>query len=96
LPTANTCAILKASQLEVVRLVLHAGKSLPEHQVRGEITVLCIEGSVAFSTPGKTIVLNKDALLHVNGQIPHALTAVTDASLLVAICLLPDKAGSYQ
>ncbi|MBP9784068.1 MAG: cupin, partial [Giesbergeria sp.] len=41
--TVNT-AILKAKELEVIRLVVPAGKTLPQHQVPGEITLLCIEG----------------------------------------------------
>ena len=37
-------ALFKSEHLEVIRLVLTAGKSLPPHKVPGEITVLCIEG----------------------------------------------------
>lgn len=41
LGSVRTTAILKANQLEVVRLVLPAGKGLPEHSPPGEITVQC-------------------------------------------------------
>lgn len=89
LAEAKTTAIIKAEQLEVVRLVLHAGKALHEHQAPGEITVLCIEGSVEFSTPEKSVILNKDDFLHLGAKVPHALKAVTDCSILVTICLPP-------
>lgn len=92
LASSTTTAILKAEQLEVIRLVLHAGKTLREHHVPGEITVLCIEGSVEFSTPDKTTVLGKEDFLHLQAGVPHALKAVTDTSLLVTICLPPTKA----
>lgn len=82
-----TKAILKGKQLEVIRLVLHAGKSLREHQAPGEITVLCIEGSVEFSTPDQNMILNKDDFLHLDAKVPHALKAITDTSLLLTICL---------
>jgi quercetin dioxygenase-like cupin family protein len=36
---SRTTAILKADQLEVVRIVLEAGKYLREHSAPGEITV---------------------------------------------------------
>ena len=37
--------------MELVHLVLPSGKALPEHRVSGEITVQCIEGLIAFTTP---------------------------------------------
>lgn len=89
LAASTTKALIKARQIEVIRLVLHAGKTLPEHQAPGEITVHCIEGSVEFSTPEKSTVLNKDDFLHLEAKVPHALKAVTDCSVLVTICLSP-------
>lgn len=50
--TTPSYALLKARQLEVMRLVLLAGKSMPEHQVTGEITVQCL----ASSAPGMACV----------------------------------------
>ncbi len=40
----RTVALFKTDDLEVMRLVLTAGKSLPPHKVAGEITIQCIEG----------------------------------------------------
>ncbi len=87
LSVERTTAILKSEQLEVVRIVLLAGKSMPEHQVQGEITVLCLEGRIAFSTPHGTQELGPmDFILLRRGE-PHALRAVVDASALLTICL---------
>ena len=47
----RTTAMIKADQLEVVRIVLPAGKVFPEHRVQGEITVFCLEGQILFRTP---------------------------------------------
>ena len=87
LPGARTTAILKAGQLEVVRLVLPLGKTLPEHQVPGEITVLCIEGRLSFSSADGTVELGPMDFIHLRGGVPHALTALADASALLTICL---------
>src|SRR5690348_4952138 len=46
---ARTATLVKTDELEVVRLVLAAGKEIPAHQVPGEITVQCLEGRVDFS-----------------------------------------------
>lgn len=47
---AQTGTLYKRQQLEVFRIVLPAGKEMPEHAVVGELTVQCLEGSVEFST----------------------------------------------
>ena len=87
LQDSRTQALIKAPQLEVARLVLAAGKGLPEHQVRGEITVQCIEGRVEFSAHGATQILVAGDWLHLAAGAPHALRALSDASLLLTICL---------
>ncbi|MCZ4314247.1 cupin domain-containing protein [Comamonadaceae bacterium G21597-S1] len=84
---ARTTAVLKARQLEVVRLVLHRGKTLPEHQVPGEITVLCLEGRLSFRSTDGTVELGPMDFIHLHGGVPHALTALEDASALLTICL---------
>lgn len=73
---------MKAAQLEVVRIVLRSGKSLPEHQVPGEITAQCMEGSGEFSEPSGRHVLEAGDFLHLAVKVLHALRAITDTSLL--------------
>ena len=87
LPDAVTSAILKANELEVIRVVVQAGKTLPQHQVPGEITLLCIEGEVQLETPGSVQALHPHDFVHLEGGTPHALTGMTDASLLLTISL---------
>ena len=89
LAQATTSAILKAGQLEVMRVVLPAGKRMREHQTPGEVTVQCIEGTVEFKAGGATHLLRAGDLVHLQPRALHALTAVEDASLLVTICLAP-------
>jgi quercetin dioxygenase-like cupin family protein len=89
---ARTTALLKARQLEVVRLVLHAGQALREHAAPGEVTVHCLEGRVDFSLAGVTHRLEAGDWIHLAARAPHALHALDDASLLVTICLQPGPA----
>ena len=46
LAEATTRALFKSDQLEVVRIVLRKGKTMPSHHVPGAITIQCIEGVV--------------------------------------------------
>jgi quercetin dioxygenase-like cupin family protein len=89
LPESMTAAILKAGQLEVIRVVLPVGKSMKEHQTPGEATVQCIEGVVEFANEGTVQRLHAGELVHLAPRMLHALTAVEPASLLVTLCLQP-------
>ncbi len=85
LATQQTTALFKSEQLEVIRLVLRAGKSLPPHDVAGEITVHCLEGLVEVSFEGRAERLAPGQMLFLARAVPHAVTAIEDASALVTI-----------
>lgn len=87
LDQAVTSSLLKIPTLQLMRLVLHAGASVPEHAVPGAITLQCLEGEVTLTTPSRTCRLGAGHLVVLDGGEPHALRAVTDASLLVTILL---------
>lgn len=83
-----TTAILKAGQLEVMRVVLPVGKSMKEHQTPGEATVQCLEGVVEFVTEEEgTQQLRAGDFVHLAPRALHAIKAVEPASLLVTLCL---------
>lgn len=87
LSTASTWTVAKTDALEVIRIVLPAGKQLPPHKVPGEITVQCIEGRVEFHFGELTRELTAGALLYLEGGGEHSLRASEDSSLLVTILL---------
>jgi quercetin dioxygenase-like cupin family protein len=86
---SKTTAILKAEQLEIVRLVLMAGKGLVEHAAPGEISVQCIEGCIDFTIPGAVRRMHAGDLIHLQAGEPHALMAIEDSSALLTIRLTP-------
>ena len=83
----QTVALFKTSELEVIRVVLLQGKSMPPHKVAGDITVQCLEGSIRFISEGKDQVLAAGEMLYLVGGVVHSLTAVEDACALVHIVL---------
>ena len=87
LPSAQSYALFKSDQLEVMRVVLPAGKAFPPHRVAGEITVQCLEGRIEISVDGATQVLRAGQLMHVAGGVQHGLVGLHDASALVTIVL---------
>lgn len=91
LGSSHTTTLVKTADLELIRLVLPAGKEIPTHKARGEITVQCLEGRVAFTAEGTTHELAAGQLLYLAAGEPHAVKAIQDASLLVTILLPPNK-----
>jgi quercetin dioxygenase-like cupin family protein len=84
----KTVALFKSEHLEVIRLVLAAGKSLPPHKVPGEITVQCIEGRIDVTAAGRSHVIGAGQLLYLSGGVTHGVVALEDASALVTIALI--------
>jgi quercetin dioxygenase-like cupin family protein len=83
----RTAALFKSEQLEVMRLVLLAGKSMPAHKLAGEITIQCIEGRLEVEINGVSTLLKAGQLVFLLGAVPHSVTALEDASALVTIVL---------
>ncbi|MEO8524893.1 MAG: cupin domain-containing protein [Caldimonas sp.] len=85
--TTRTATLYKTRHLEVFRMVLPAGKEIPEHRVVGELTVQCLEGSVEFSIGSTHDVMRSGGLKCLAGGIPHSLRAIEDSSVLVTLLL---------
>jgi quercetin dioxygenase-like cupin family protein len=90
LKSAKSTTLIRAKQLEVIRLVLPAGKQVPEHRAPGEITVLCLEGVIRFSINGDPRTMHAGDMLLLDAGVPHALESLDDASVLVTIHLAHD------
>lgn len=84
---SRTHALFKSEQLELMRLVLRAGKSLPPHQVAGEITIQCIEGEIEVTLGEAAHRLGAGQLLYLPGGAVHGVRALSDASALVTLVL---------
>ena len=87
LTSERTTALFKTDDLEVMRLVLTAGRSLPPHKVAGEITIQCIEGRIDVTLDGESRILNTGHLIYLARDVIHGVVAIEDASVLVTIAL---------
>jgi quercetin dioxygenase-like cupin family protein len=87
LADARTVALFKSTDLEVMRIVLLAGKALPPHAVGGEITIQCLEGLVDVGTDAKSQRLTAGELMYLARSAAHSVTAIEDSSLLVTVAL---------
>ena len=87
LAATATRVLVKSPTLEVIRLVVPAGKDVPEHTAPGDITVQCLEGAVDCTAEGRTQRLVPGQLLYLAAGAPHALRGVENASVLLTILL---------
>jgi quercetin dioxygenase-like cupin family protein len=92
-PGSKTRALIKAEQLEIVHLVLPAGKQLPTHAAPGEITILGLEGTLTLTLDGRQVQLARGDFIHLPAGAPHAVHAPSGASALLTICLQPPRAA---
>lgn len=82
-----TSVLVKTDELEVIRMVVQAGKEIAPHQAKGAITVHCLEGRIAFSIGDQTTELAAGHLLYVPTGVRHAVRGLVDASVLLTIRL---------
>ncbi len=87
---ANPSTLIGTEHVKVVRMVLKAGKTLPEHKAKGEIVVQCLEGRVVFSTLGKEIEIQPGQLIYLNSAEPHSVRALEDSSFLLTVVFSKD------
>jgi quercetin dioxygenase-like cupin family protein len=90
LKARKTATLVKTPSLEIIRLVVPAGRDIAAHSAPGAMTLHCLEGRVAFTAMGRTLDLTPGSLLFLSAGEPHALRGVEDASLLLTL-LLPQK-----
>jgi len=86
---SQTRTLVKTESLEVIRMVLPAGKEIAEHKARGDITVQCLVGKVDFQVGNDSHELTPGMLLYLEAGTPHALRAIEESALLLTLALVP-------
>jgi len=85
LPKEHTKAIVKTDEMELIRIVLPAGKGIPDHKVAGPITIQCVSGNIGITAMGATHILNYKQLMHLMPGEPYSFKAVEDSVVLLTI-----------
>lgn len=82
---SKTTTLIKSPHVEVIRMVLPAGKVLSEHKAPGETLVQCLEGRIAFTTLGTTKQLEPGDMLFLAAHQLHSVEAILDSTFLLTI-----------
>jgi len=89
--SAKTRMLIKTPHVEVIRIVLPAGKVIADHKAPGEITVHCLEGRMIFTTMDQEKELHAGDLLYLLAEEKHSVEASEDSSFLLTM-VLPKRA----
>jgi len=90
-PTPISQALVSTPEIELMRLVMKAGKTVPPHAVAGPITLFCRQGSIEVRAGDSMQTMKQDDLMFLEGGADHALHAVTDAIVLVTVFRVPGR-----
>ena len=83
---ARTTQLVREGGIRAFLLHLGASEEMPEHQVKGPITVQCLQGAVLFSTAEESVELISGSLISLPGRVPHSLVARRASLMLVTVC----------
>ena len=91
LAQAVTTTLAKSDQLEIIQLILPAGKKTPLHKFGSPITVQCLEGRVEFQVFGQWQALETGQMLFLTAGEMHAVKSLEDSSVLITIHLTTES-----
>lgn len=83
----KSTALVKEKKFEVIRLLVEAGKSIPEHKVDGPITVQCLSGKCTFSVGTEPRELVPGSWLYLTGGSLHSVEGGEETSVLLVTIL---------
>lgn len=68
-----------------MRLIVHAGATIPAHEVAGAIMLHCLEGRVRVGLAAAALELAADQWVYLGGAERHSVTGVEDSAVLLTI-----------
>jgi quercetin dioxygenase-like cupin family protein len=77
--------LLRAADIRIVLVTLHAGAQIPPHHTDGSLTIQALDGRVIVSVLESTYDLGPGQLLSIEREVPYGLAAVDDSAILLTI-----------
>lgn len=83
--SARTAAIVRTDAFEAVRLIIARGTSIPSHKVAGQIMLHCLEGHVVIGLEDRTVGLQANDWVYLDGGAAHSVRAIENSAVLLTI-----------
>ena len=87
LVTAEIVPLIKTRDLEIFRVVVPSGDTVPTHEFSREVVVHCLEGSVKLTSPSGVHALKAGQMLLYSAYEPFSLEGQEDSALLITAAL---------
>lgn len=87
LAQAKTSTLVRTDNVEVVRILMRAGREIPEHEAPGEIILQCLEGEFVMRVVDRTIRLSAGEMVWLPPEETHIVGCLEDGSFLLTIML---------
>ena len=81
----DSLTLVRGPDLTLILTALSTGSCLPAHRAPGPITVLVLDGRIAFSAQGERLELGPHSLLTLPARVLHEVDALEDSAILVSI-----------
>lgn len=79
----TSATVLETNRLQLIRLVVPAGRVVPAHRVPAEVTVHVIEGQVSLLHEGNEAEMHPGDVIFLCPQELHSLRGIKDSTVLV-------------
>ena len=87
LTAAEVIPLIKSNDLEVFRVVVPSGMSVPTHEFSREVIVHCLEGRARLASPTWVHDIRAGQLLYYSSGEPFSVLGLESASLLITAAL---------
>ncbi len=77
--------LTRATAVTVIRIGFRAGQVMRDHRAARPILIVGQHGDVDLAVAGETTRLSPGAAVHLEAGVPHALTAVSDATVTLLV-----------
>jgi quercetin dioxygenase-like cupin family protein len=91
----QTKVILESSFTKEIRILLKHGQTMKEHKAPFPIVVHVLDGEIAFGVQGEVHSLQKGAIISLESNVPHDLTAQKDSVVRLTLSK-PDTAARVE
>ncbi|QLG12981.1 cupin domain-containing protein (plasmid) [Deinococcus sp. D7000] len=81
----DSLTLVRDAGFTLLLVVLRAGKGMPNHTAPGPISVLVLDGRVAFTAQDTRLELGPHELATLPVRVPHEVTALEDSAVLITI-----------
>lgn len=83
----DSLTLVRDADFTLLLMVLVAGQGLPDHTAPGPITVLVLDGRVAFTSGGERHELGPHGLVTLPARVRHAVVALQNSAILITIAV---------